>query len=1134
MKPLILLAASLFFASQTKAASVTFARDFAPSESWTKPVEKPLRDDICLNGSWQFQPAEVPRDYKRNTGTPPPLNAPILNGWDATKIKIPSPWNVNTWGAGRESGEGSAHPYWPSSLYYPSYPARWDGVEMAWLRRSFRVPNNWTNRHLILHFEAVAGQAQIFINGQKAGKHFGSHLPFEIDVTNFVNLNADNQILVGVRGAHLFDEVSVKYPKMRSSYPPGSNTDNLRGIWQDVFLLGVPPVRIDDVFVKPQVDQDTLEVEIAVHNDSAQTQNFSIKGDVQAWQNLAGENVLDAPEPQWSLGASAMNFAPQNITVPAGQSVKFTLTQKVNGRLKFWSPDTPNLYGLVLSLNDGNNAVDQRFTRFGWRQVKIVGKDVLLNGQKIQMYGDLLHPFGPFINSRRYVWAWYRIIKDMHGNAVRPHAQPHPRAYLDLADEMGLFVLDETALFGSSVKINFDSPVAWPRFEKHFDDLILRDRNHPSVFGWSFGNELFAIFNLNNVGQEQSDEWYKKLAELGNRARNLDPTRDWISCDGDEDLRGTLPVWNRHFGHGLPDTLPDINKPLMIGESGGSYYARPSQLSVFNGERAYENYAGRNEALAIDVYQNIVQVARPKLSFYSPAETAWFGIEHLPFGYSDFTRLPNANDGVWFKPFEEDKAGVQIERLPPYVTTLNPAWDAALPLYKPLAMFEAQKAAQASNAPQMSAWDHFAPQTLTTPPLIKPNVENVAFIGAENGILQSHLRDFGVPLNNAAPSKLLIIEAQTLTKATLPPVKQAMDAMLANNGTVWVFAGQNMPPFLSEILPAPVIFTTRNATALVPREKSSLTASLALPDLYFAEDLADKNILKSGLDGDFVRRGRVLLAASNTDWALFNNQPENAKCAALVLYEHLVKPNGAALVEMPSGNGHVLLSTIEMTFGSDKNTALWRRLFANLGVKLSEAVAAQDLKNAAFNRDGALIRALALALPSDAPEKAIATDIIGERAVQPKDNTAQNGATWKALEALDQDRYNFDQFHLEIKSATAYFSFWISSPTELSDPLIAGPDAPKVGLRFYAADTLKLFVNGEVLTPDSSEAADYRKLLTFTRLPLKKGWNHLLIKVSAANISGAQQGTLAARLFCDHPQFLEQLKTSVAPDSNKP
>ncbi len=143
----------------------------------------------------------------------------------------------------------------------------------------------------------------------------------------------------------------------------------------------------------------------------------------------------------------------------------------------------------------------------------------------------------------------------------------------------------------------------------------------------------------------------------------------------------------------------------------------PANWQFLMAQRAYESYAGRNEALAIDLYDNIVQLARPKLSFYSPAETAWFGIEHLPFGYSDFTRLPNATDGVWFKPFEENKPGVQIERLPPYVTTLNPGWDAALPLYKPLAMFEAQKAAQAPGAPQPSQWNHKPALKLTTPPL---------------------------------------------------------------------------------------------------------------------------------------------------------------------------------------------------------------------------------------------------------------------------------------------------------------------------------------------------------------------------------------------------------------------------------
>ena len=178
---------------------------------------------------------------------------------------------------------------------------------------------------------------------------------------------------------------------------------------------------------------------------------------------------------------------------------------------------------------------------------------------------------------------------------------------------MGIMVLDETGLFGSSINLNFEAPEAWEHYAEHLERLILRDRNHPSVIGWSVGNELFAIALLNKPSKEVAKKWDDKIVELADRVPAWDPTRGFITCDGDRDLDGRLPVWSKHFGHGLKlDLLPEKkDKPMIVGESGATYYGKPDQLYQFAGDKPYISYFGRNEALAVDVYQNVQKMAKP-------------------------------------------------------------------------------------------------------------------------------------------------------------------------------------------------------------------------------------------------------------------------------------------------------------------------------------------------------------------------------------------------------------------------------------------------------------------------------------------------------------------------------------------
>jgi beta-galactosidase len=934
-------------------AAVRCPLEFAPLEGVVKPPEQPLRQELCLNGLWQFQPAPLPAGYRRNQGAPPELAPPRTDGWSPVPIKIPSHWNVNTWGCGRRKGFNEEQRYWPDSVYYPSYPPEWDGAEMGWLRRSFRAPEAWRGRRLALHFEAASGECQVWVNGRKVCEHFDNFLPFEADVTEAVRWDEPNELLVGVRGQNLFNKKSERYAKFLAPYPPGSMTDLLIGIWQDVFLLALPPARVSDCFVKPKVAEGFLEAEVTLVNQSAEPQALRIAGEVCPWQRASGGDVPSGPA--WRLLEPALAVAAQEVTVPAGGRATVTLRQSAGGALKTWSPAAPNLYALALSVSARGGVVDRHVTRFGWRELAIRGPDLLLNGERIQLMGDFVHPFGAYVMSPRTAWAWYRMIKEMGGNAMRPHAQVHPRFYLDLADEMGLLVLDETSVFGSSVRLNPEEPAFWSRYEAHYDGLVLRDRNHPCVMGWSFGNEMFAIPRLNDMSKEDERAYYEKLRALGRRSLPLDPTRPWITCDGDDDLGGALPVWSRHFGHGdVTAHLPKgLNKPLKVGESGGTYYATPVQLSVFNGGRAYASNLGRNEALAIDLYDNVVRMALPNLAYFSPSEVVWFGLEHLAFGYDDVTRLPTEEDGVFFtRPFEEGKPGMQPERLPPFVATLNPGWDPALPLYKPLPLFHAMKAALAPGGPQPCPWDRrVKPETeKTLPP--PPTVERVAFVGPASSALRARLASWGVPLADGI-QPLLVVDGQSLAPARLEQARARLAAALAAGGTALVMLCDRTAslPALNAQLPSPVELTGRWATQVQPACEHPWLAGLGLKDLYFAHLEKDRRILKAGLGGPFVEKGEVLLEASNVDWSLFNDRPENAKVAAVVLYEMLEKPSGAALVRRAHGGGTLAVCALDHRVDAPAAQALWRALFANMGVRLAAPQEAGKRTDAARQHD---------------------------------------------------------------------------------------------------------------------------------------------------------------------------------------
>jgi beta-galactosidase len=949
-----------------EAQGVKFMRDISPSEGLVKPQEAPYREEICLNGSWDFQPVDVPADWKTGTGIPPELTSPQPDKWEKTKIKIPSPWNVNEWGGGSRVGKGTNAPYAPSSVYYPSYPRSWGRVRMGWLKRSFNVPAAWDSRRIILHFEAVMGEFVVMVNGRKIAQHFGDYMPFETDITDFVKKDQDNELLIGVKHRRLFEKTDPLYKYFRATYPPGSNTSDLAGVWQDVFLFALPQVRITDVFVKPWVEKDLLEFDVQLINQTKTEQKISISGSIKEWINNTSDDVLGAPEITWQLGSEeVLTIISDPVSLKPDETKKITVSTKVQGKLKYWNPVTPNLYTILLSVKNKKQVLDCKAERFGWRQLTIRGKDFYLNGDRIQCFGDIQHPFGAYICSRRFAWAWLKMIKDFGGNAVRFHAQPWPRLYYDLADEMGIMVLDEAALFGSALNLNFGEEITWVRTAHHIEDLILRDRNHPSVIGWSTGNELFAIRNYNKPAKEVADIWDAKIIELAKWPALLDPTRQFITDDGDEDMNGNLPVWSKHFAEGLTlNRLPEkVTKPLVVGEQGATYYGRPGQhLYKFAGEKAFESYYGRNEALAIDLYQNVVRMVRPLLAYFSPSEVCWFGIEHMNLGYKDYSRLPDSTDGIFAGlPFVEGKPGYQIERIPPYVTTFNPGLDPELPLYKPLPMFEALQAALSKDIPQPSKWDICCLPVVAPkkPDFPEPTFQDAYFVGEPGSVLSKQLDKFGIKFtNDDKTTKLIIVDGENLSEERLKQANKIIDRVKKEGGIIWVMISDQKPsPALNNLLPAKFELTDRQATSLQSNKHYDFEKYFKLPDLYFSEIRGDNKILKQGLSGDLIKQGTIVFEATNVDWSLFNNSPENRKCAQVVLYEHLIKPQGVAMVTFPWGKATFFLSALDYKISDTGMDSFWKNLYASMGIKFylpGEEKATTDVQHHDLLIDGPL------------------------------------------------------------------------------------------------------------------------------------------------------------------------------------
>jgi beta-galactosidase len=546
-------------------------------------------------------------------------------------------------------------------ICYPSYPESWKHVKMGWLKRTFHVPKDWLEKTIFLHLEAVCGHCQVYIDGKKVGEHFDNNMPQSYPVDAFVAPGRDHALWVGVRAPELFN---VNKGKTKYTYPTGSFFNmKSTGIWQDVYLLGVPQVCITDVFVQPDLSADQLRVQVTVENRSGQTATLAVNSVVKALQPFSipddGIQVL----PHYDLeGNVIIDFPRERFNVAAASEAVLNLETTVSGKLLQWDTKTPNLYAALVTLEQDGKTTDRKYTRFGWREFKIRNGDFYLNDSKIQVKADSWHFMGIPQLTRRYAFAWYRALKDAGGNGVRLHAMPYPTFYLEVADEMGICVLDESAIWASHCQFNYDEPVTWERFYDHVTSLILRDRNFPSVMGWSVENEVRMALEPHFPSEETITIIREKISKLLDIARELDPTRDWISADGSQDWDGLFPTNILHYveKETYQKIKSEAGKPVGIGETTIAYFGTPTQAAEFGGDLAFQSIEGRMKGVAVEAYSDLQAQLLADFSYLSVFNLAWYALKPLPLGHAHPENAPTDENGIYFSGYQEENRACSL------------------------------------------------------------------------------------------------------------------------------------------------------------------------------------------------------------------------------------------------------------------------------------------------------------------------------------------------------------------------------------------------------------------------------------------------------------------------------------------
>lgn len=529
------------------------------------PAAETPREHLSLDANWKFHLGDDwPRalDLSKAGASTGPA-AEKFNDGSWRSLNLPHDWAVEL------PFEKSADRNHGFKSIGPGFAAN----SIGWYRRTLELPKEDDGKRIWLTFDGAFRDATVWVNGWLVSRHESGYSPLRADITDIVRFGTKNIVTV----------------RVDATEPEGWFYEGA-GIYRHVWLDKTAAVAVapDGIFVRSEfagnvpVGAPEVKVDVTLLNAQANAANATVSCVILP---PAGKFL-----PMFSNSAQLEADSTQVI------SLKTTVPTPT-----LWSPESPSLYTLVTTVSVDGKVVDRMETSFGIRTVAFdKDKGFLLNGQPYVIKGTCNHQDHAGVGvALPDALQSFRIarLKEMGSNAYRTSHNPPTPELLDACDRLGMIVTDENRLLGSDAE-NL----------RRLGELVLRDRNHPSVCIWSVANEEFSV--------QSTPQGANAARTMQNHVKRLDPTRPvtYAAPQGDtfDGVNGTIEVrgWNYHFGAEMDSYHAKHPEQPNVGTE---------QASVLGTRGIYEDDATRGYVRAYDNRGN--DTAEAWWSFF--AERAW-------------------------------------------------------------------------------------------------------------------------------------------------------------------------------------------------------------------------------------------------------------------------------------------------------------------------------------------------------------------------------------------------------------------------------------------------------------------------------------------------------------------------------